>query len=141
MSGHLLRDLTLEQLLPAPKDTRRADRAFEECRPEENRVTFSRHLGCNYTEAFVQRYTSQYSGLRSWAGHKDTPGHLNHYYDRVWVLCGQAGYRLVCFQDSIDNFQVLTVFPCDSRVHKTENNDYLTELESRWYGLKQLHGL
>lgn len=88
MSG-LLGDLTLEQLLSAPygkipsRDTRRADRAFEECRPEEeNRVTCSRHPGCNYTQAFVQRYTSQYSCLWSWDGHKDTHGHLNHYYDQ-----------------------------------------------------------
>ena len=125
MSGQLLGHLTLEQLLFAPygkipsRDARRADRVFEGCRPEENRVTFSRHHACNYTQAFVQNYTGQRTCLRSWDGHEDTPGHLNHYYDHVWVLCGQAGYRPVCFRDSIDNFQALTVFPCDSRVHKT----------------------
>lgn len=133
MSGQLLRHLTLEQLLSAPygeipsRDARRADR------PEENRVTFSRHPACNYTDAFVLNFTRQYTCLCSWDGYKDTPGHLNHYYDRV--LCGQAGYRLVFFQDSMHNFQVLIVFPCDSRVHKTEYSDYLTDLESRWYGL------
>ena len=74
MSGHLLRDLTLEQLLSVPKgnipskDTPRADRAFEECRPEETE-SHLHGIVVITTEAFVQRYASQFSCLWSWDRH------------------------------------------------------------------------
>lgn len=147
MPAQLLEILTLEQLLAAPygklpcKDIRRADRAFEECRPAQNEVTFLWNPTCNYTEASVHTFTSHFDCLASWEQRKDKPGHLNHNDDHVWALCGPHTSRLVCFQDSIHNFQVLQVFVCETAVRKKEYSDYISDLELRWYGLKKQHGL
>jgi len=141
MSRQLLVDLSLSQLLSAPPaelpsmDTRKADRAWEETRPLENCVTFSRHLDCNFSENSLHRFTGLYSSISSWQGRSDRPGVLNHYFDRIWVLCGPEGYRLVCFQQSVEHFEILKVFPCGTRACKDKYNLYL--IERRWYGLKR----
>lgn len=124
MSRQLLVDLSLSQLLSAPPaelpsmDTRKADRAWEETRPLENCVTFSRHLDCNFSENSLHRFTGLYSSISSWQGRSDRPGVLNHYFDRIWVLCGPEGYRLVCFQQSVEHFEILKVFPCGTSMQR-----------------------
>jgi len=72
---------------------RRAARAFEECKPVDLKKKTELHFHGILVVIIHKLLCKDTSGSIAVFGvgtrYKDTPGHLNHYYDRVWVYAGE----------------------------------------------------
>ena len=141
--GQLLDVTTRRELIP-DQHSRKAHRAAECSMPDARKVSFhisSEHSDhCHVTQIRLRRINYLFLQQRRVvpnARKKSKAGELCHYFDRIWVVSGTNLERYVCFQgENLDSFMVLRHY-ANSRDAHDLYDDFLDDLEERWYGMKE----